>query len=166
MIVIKIGKLKFHGILSKFTTPSIGYTNGSIKYKYFIEFHGTWSASIRWHKQFHGIPWNLMSANFTEMGNFMEFHGTLSAPTSLTLGVPWNSMEHVVYQFRRHEQFHGIPRNLWVSQFRWRKQFHGIPWNFECANFADTNSTMEFHGTSLVIKNGNFEVAWILLEFV
>ena len=31
MIVIKIGKLKFHGILSKFKTPSIDYTNGSIK---------------------------------------------------------------------------------------------------------------------------------------
>ena len=89
----------------------------------------------------------------------------LSAPTSLTRGAPWNSMEHGVYQFRWLEQFRGIPRNLGMPQFRWHEQFHGIPWNLECAKFADTNSTMEFHETSPVIKNGNFEVAYILLEF-
>ena len=59
----------------------------------------------------------------------MEFHGTLGAPISLTRAVPWNSME------------------LRMRQFRWQEQFHGIPWNLECANFADTSSSMEFHGT-------------------
>ena len=38
------------------------------------------------------------------------------------------------------KKFHGIPWN-------WHQQIHGIPWNLECANFADTNSSMEFHGT-------------------
>ena len=38
------------------------------------------------------------------------------------------------------KRFHGIPWN-------WHQQFHGIPWNLECANFADTSSSMEFHGT-------------------
>ena len=36
---------------------------------------------------------------------------------------------------------------LVVCQFRWQEQFHGIPWNFECTNFDDTSSSMEFHGT-------------------
>ena len=127
------------------------------------EFHGTWNKPIsmtrtvpwnsmelgvnqfRWHKQFHGIPWNFGCANFEdssssmefhgipwnlECANFadtrssMEFHGTSSAPISMTRAVPWNSME------------------LWVRQFRWLEQFHGIPWNLECANFADTRSSM------------------------
>ena len=130
-----------------------------------MEFHGTWSAPIsltrevpwnsmelvvrqlRWQEQFHGIPWNQECANFDdssssmefhgtkECANFadtrssMEFHGTSSAPTSMTRAVPWNSMEPG------------------VRQFRWLEQFHGIPWNLECANFADTRSSMEFHGT-------------------
>ena len=36
---------------------------------------------------------------------------------------------------------------LEVHQFRCHKQFHGITWNLEYANFADTSSSMEFHGT-------------------
>ena len=60
----------------------------------------------------------------------MEFHGiTTSAPISLTRAVPWNSMELGVRQFRLHEQF------------------HGIQWNLKCAYFADTISSIEFHGT-------------------
>ena len=153
-----------------------------------MEFHGTWSVPIaltreiprnsmelrmrqfRWHEQFHGIPWNLECANFADTRSSMEFHGTNSAPISMTRavpwnsmelwvrqfrwleqfhGIPWNSMELGVRQFRWHEKFHGIPWNsieLVVRQFRWLEQFHGIPWNFECANFADTRSSMEFHG--------------------
>ena len=137
-----------------------------------IRFHGIpWN----WHQQFHVIPWNFeCSSSITRavpwnsiefhgtwsapisltravLRNCMEFHGTWSAPISLTRAVPWNSME-----------FHGtgntpisltraVPWNsmeLRVRQFHWHEQFHGIPWNFECANFDDTNSSMEFPGTS------------------
>ena len=48
---------------------------------------------------------------FHDTSSSMEFHGTSSAPISMTRAVPWNSME------------------LGVRQFRWQKQFHGIPWN-------------------------------------
>ena len=126
---------------------------------------------FRWHEQFHGIPWNLECANFAdrsssmefhgnpwnlEYANFndinssMEFHGTRDAPISLTREVPWNSMDLKVCQFRWHEKFHGFLWNsmeLAVRQFRWQQQFHGIPWNFGCANFDDSSSSMEFHGT-------------------
>ena len=154
-----------------------------------MEFHGTRTAPIsmtwavpwnsmelgvrqfRWHKQFHGIQLNLEYLNFNDTSSSIEFHGTRSAPISLTQAVPWNSMElrmrqfgwHEqlygipwnfmelrVRQFRWHEQFHGIPWNsmeLEVRQFRWHEKFHGIPWNFGCANFADTSSSMEFHAT-------------------
>ena len=72
----------------------------------------------------------------------MEFHGTWSAPILMTWAVPRNSMD------------------LRLSQFRWHEQFHGISWNFDsavpwnsmglgCANFDDTSSSMEFHGTSI-----------------
>ena len=135
-----------------------------------LEFHGTLGAPIsltrtipwnsmelrvrqfRWHEQFHGIPWKLESTNFADTSSSMEFHGTRSAPISMTWAVPWNSME-----------FHGtlgapisltraIPWNsmeLTVRQFRWHEQFHGILWNLKCANFADTSSSMEFHGISM-----------------
>ena len=76
----------------------------------------------------------------------MEFHGTWSAPISLTRIVPWNSMELVVRQFRWQEQFHGIPSNFGCANFddsSSSMEFHGIPWNLECANFADTRN---FHG--------------------
>ena len=93
------------------------------------------SRGIPWngHQQFHGIPWNF------------------ECTSSMTRAVPWNSMELGVRQFRWHEQFHGIPWNsmeLRVHQFHWHEQFHGIPWNWVCANFANTSSSMEFHGTS------------------
>ena len=95
-----------------------------------IRFHGIpWN----WHQQFHGIPWNfecISSMTRAVPWNSMEFHGTGNAPNSLTRAVPWNSME------------------LRVRQFHWHEQFHGIPWNLECANFVDTSSSMEFHGTS------------------
>ena len=69
---------------------------------------------------------------FHDTSSSMEFHGTSSAPISMTRAVPWNSME-----------FHGtwsapisltkaVPRNsmeLGISQFQWHEQFHGIPWN-------------------------------------
>ena len=77
----------------------------------------------------------------------MEFHGTWSVPISLTGAVPWNSME------------------LGMRQFRWHEQFHGIPWNWECANFDDTSSSMEFHGTRSVPISMTRAVPWNSMEF-
>ena len=34
------------------------------------------------------------------------------------------------------------------------------PWNLECANFDDTSSTMEFHGTARVSEIGALQVPW------
>ena len=141
----------------------------------FMEFHGIWTAPIsltravlRNSMEFHGITWKLGCTNFADTSNSMEFHGTWSVLIPMARAVPWNSMELVERQFRWHEQFHGIPRNsmqLGLCQFRWHEQFHGIPWNLDCGHFDDTFSSMEFHGTSLVIKYIKFEVAWILVEF-
>ena len=118
----------------------------------------------------------------------MEFHGTLGAPISMTRAVPWNSMELGVRQFRWHEKFHGIPWNsmelrmrqfrwqekfhgipwnsmeLVVRQFRWQEQFHGIPWNFGCANFDDSSSSMEFHGTRNAPISMTRAVPWNSME--
>ena len=103
------------------------------QFRWHQQFHGIpckfGVRQFRWHEQFHGIPWNLEGTNFDDMSSSMEFHGTSSAPILLIRAVPWNSMEHG------------------VRQFRWHEQFHGIPWNLGCANFADTSSSMEFHGT-------------------
>ena len=66
---------------------------------------------VPWHQQFHGIPWNFECTNFDDTSSSMEFHGTWSAPISLTEAVPWNSMELIISQFQWHEQFHGIPWN-------------------------------------------------------
>ena len=144
---------------------------------------------FRWHERFHGIPWNKECANFADTSSSMEFHGTWSVPISLTREVPWNSIDLVLRQFRWHEQFHGIPWNsmelgvrqfrwhkqlhgipwnsmkLWVRQFRWHEQFHGIPWNFGCANFVDTNSSTEFHGTWSAPITLTWEVPWNSMEF-
>ena len=118
-----------------------------------MEFHGTCGEWIRWHEQLHGIPWNsielevpqicwheqfrgirgyLKCANFADKSSSMEFHGTSSAPISMTRAVPWNSVELGIRQFRWYEQFHGVPWNsmeLGVRQIRWHWKFHGIPWN-------------------------------------
>ena len=97
IIIIIIWKLNFHGILSKFKTASIDYTNGTIRWKKY-----SWNSKelgvlqFRWHnncKQFHGIPWNLACANFTDTRSSMELHGTWNAPIAMTQAVPWNSME-------------------------------------------------------------------------
>ena len=142
---------QFHGIPWNFGCANFADMSSS------MEFHGIpWNlecanfANTSSSMEFHGIPWNLECANFADTSSFMEFHGTRSAPISLTRAVPWNSMELRVRQFRWHQQFHGIPWNsmeLEVRQFRWHEKFPGIPWNLECANFADTSSSMEFHGT-------------------
>ena len=123
---------------------------------------------FRWHEKFHGIPWNLECANFAdtsssvefhgiqwnlECANFadtrsaMEFHGTSSAPISMTRAVPWHSME------------------LGVRQFRWHEKFHGVPWNLECANFDDSSSSMEFHGTWSAPISLTLQVPWNSMEF-
>ena len=101
--------------------------------------------------EFHGIPWNLECANFADTSSSMEFHGTWSAPISLTWEVTWNSME------------------LWVRQFRWHELFHGIPWNLECANFDDMSSSMEFHGIPWNFCWSSMEfhgIPWNLINFI
>ena len=123
---------------------------------------------FRWQEQFHGIPWNFGCANFDDSSSSKEFHGTCSAPISLTRQVPWNSMELAVRQFHWNEQFHGIPWNsmeLGVRKFLGHEQFHGIPWNLECANFADTSSSMEFHGTRSAPISMTRAVPWNSMEF-
>ena len=117
--------------------------------------------------EFHGIPWNLKCANFVDTNNSMEFWGISGAPISMTRAVPWNSMELGVRQFRWHEQFHGIPWNsmeLEVRQFRWHEQFHGILRNFWCANFDDTNNSMEFWGISGAPISMTRAVPWNSME--
>ena len=69
-------------------------------------------------------------------------------------------------QFRWHEKFHGIRWNsmeLGVCQFRWQE--HGIPWNFGCANFDDSSSSMEFHGTLNAPISLTRAVPWNSMEF-
>ena len=114
---------------------------------------GTWSAPVSLTR---AVPWNSM-----------EIHGTWSEPISLTRAIPWNSMELGVCQFRWHEQFHGITcksMELGVCQFRWHEQLHSIPWNLECANFADTGSSIEFHGTWGVPISMTRAVPWNSME--
>ena len=96
--------------------------------------------------EFHGIPWNLECANFADTRSSREFHWSCGAPIPLTRAVPWNSME-----FR-------------MRQFRWHEQFHGIPWNLKCANFADTRSSMEFHGTWSASISLTRAVPWNSME--
>ena len=43
-------------------------------------------------------------------------------------------------------------------------EFHGIPWNFGCANFADTSSSMEFHGIWNAPISLTWEVPWNSME--
>ena len=54
---------------------------------------------------------------------------------------------------------------LRVRQFRWQEQFHGIPWNLECANFADTRSSMEFLRTWSAPISLTRVVPWNSVEF-
>ena len=68
--------------------------------------------------EFDGIPWNFKCANFNDLSSSMEFHGTRSAPISLTQAVPWNSMELLIFPQK-------VPWNS-VELFL---KFHGIPWN-------------------------------------
>ena len=154
--------MEFHGTLGApiSLTRAVPWNSMQLKVRQFRwheQFHGIpWnlkcanfddmSSSMEFHEQFHGIPWNLECANFADKSSSMEFHGTWSAPISLTWEVPWNSME------------------LWVRQFRWHEQFHGIPWNLKCVNFADTSSSMEFHGTWSAPISLKWEVPWNSME--
>ena len=153
--------MEFHGTRSKPISLTQAVPRNSVE---------LWVRQFRWLEQFHGIPWNLECANFADTSSSMEFRGTSSAPISMTIAVPWNSMELWVRQFRWLEQFHGIPwfsMELGVRQFRWHEnpmEFHGIPWNLECANFADTRSSMEFHGTSSAPISMTRAVPWNSME--
>ena len=127
---------------------------GVRQFRWHEKFHGIpWNSmelgvrQFRWHEKFHGIPWNLECANFSDTRSSMEFHGTWSAPISLTGAVPWNSME------------------LEIRQFQWHDKFHGIPWNYECTNFADTSSSMELHWTWTVPISLTGVVPWNSMEF-
>ena len=133
-----------------------------------IEFNGNSSAPIsmtravpwnsmelrgrqfRWHEQFHGIAWNEECANFNDTSSSMVFQGTRSAPILKTRAVLWNSLEFDGTWSAPISLTRAVPWNsleLGVRQFRWHQQFHGIPRNLGCANFADTSSSMEFHGS-------------------
>ena len=116
---------KFHGIPWNLKWANFDDTSSS------MEFHGIRSAPIsmtravpwnsmklavcqfRWHGQFHGIPWNLECANFATTSSSMEFHGIPWNKESINFADISSSMEFLgLRQFRRHEQFHGIP---WIS---------------------------------------------------
>ena len=133
-----------------------------------MEFHGTRIAPIsltravpwnsidlvlrqfRWHKQFHGIPWNCSCQRNWRNTRSMEFHGIHGTACVSEIGATqdqWNSME------------------LRVRQFRWHEQFHGIPWNLKCANFAEMRSSMEFHGTLGAPLSLTWAVPWNSMEF-
>ena len=93
----------------------------------------------------------------------MEFHGTWSAPISITKAVLKNFMELAVCQFRWHEQFYGIPWNLGCTNFAHTSsssEFKGIPWNLDWANFDDMTSSMEFHGIWSVPISLEFHGTW------
>ena len=159
---------QFHGF------PWNSMELGVRQFRWHEKFHGIpwnsmelWVRQFRWQEQFHGIPWNLECANFADTSSSMEFHRTKSAPISLTRAVPWNSIELEVCQFRRHEKFHWISWNsidLVLRQFCWHEQFHGIPWNLEYANFNDTSSSMEFHGTRSAPISLTQAVPWNCME--
>ena len=104
----------------------------------------------------------------TDTSSSMEFHGTRSAPISMTRVVPWNSMELQVHQFRWHEQFHGIPWNsleLGVRQFRWHEQFHGIPWNSMELEVRRFRWQEQFHGIPLnSTERGVRQFPWNSME--
>ena len=125
------------------------------------------------------VPWNSMEFHGTSSApisltsavprNSMEFHGTWSAPISMTRAVPWNSMEFrgiwsAPISMTRAVPWHSM--ELGVCQFRWQHQFHGIPWNFKCAKFADTSSSMEFHGTRSAQIAMTRTVLWMEFDWI
>ena len=62
----------------------------------------------------------------------MQFHGTWSVPISMTIAVPWNSMELECANIE------DTIRSM---------EFHGISSNLEWANFDDMSCSVEFYGT-------------------
>ena len=101
--------------------------------------------------KFHGIPWNCSSHRNWRTPSSMEFHGTALVIEIGALLVPWNSMELLVSAKLAHSKFHGIPWNC-SSHRNWR-----------------TQSSMEFHGTALVIEIGALlfhGIPWNSLELL
>ena len=117
---------------------------------------------FRWHEQFHGFQWNFKCDNFDNMSSSMEFHGTRSAPISLTRadGIPWNLKCANFADTTSSMEFHGH----WRRQFRWHEKFHGIPCNYECTNFTDTCSSVEFHGTWSAPISLTLAIPWNSME--
>ena len=108
-----------------------------------------------------------MAFHRTDACSSMEFHGTRSAPISLTRAVPWNSMDFHGIRSAPISLTRAVPWNSMefrVRRFRWHERFHGIPWNFECANFDDMSSSMEFHGTRSVPISMTQAVPWNSME--
>ena len=107
-----------------------------------------------------------MEFHGTDTSSSTEFHGTRSAPISLTR---WNSMELLLSAKLAHPKFHGIPWNC-SCQRNWRilssMEFHGIPWNFSCQRNWGTSSSMEFHGTARVSEIGALLVPWNCIELL
>ena len=68
--------------------------------------------------EFHGTWTAPVSLTRAVPWNSMEFHGTWSAPISLTRAVPWNSMELGVRHFRWHEHFH-VVHGTWSAPISW-----------------------------------------------
>ena len=55
-------------------------------------------------------------------------------------------------------EFYAMTSNLEFSNHDY-EQFHGIPGNLECANFADTSSSMELHGIPWNLESAYFNGA-------
>ena len=64
-------------------------------------------------------------------------------------------------------EFHGIPGNLDCANFADTSSsmdFHGIQWNLKCANFAETRISMELHGNSSAPISLTRAVPWNSME--
>ena len=71
-------------------------------------------------------------------------------------------MELLVSAKLAHSKFHGIPWNFHGTGHRnWRTP---IPWNCSSHRNWRTQSSMEFHGTALVIEIGALLVPWNSME--
>ena len=168
--------MEFHGTSKNVPWNSMEF-HGTFwgKIKSSMEFHGIpWNSGV-W-KKFHGIPWNFGSGQ-----NSMEFHGipwNHRCCSNVVQKVPWNFGESSMELFDQKVSM-SIEKRFWmifcyvmsnslelgVRQFRWNQKFHGIPWNLECANFADTSSFMEFHGTMSAPISMTRAVPWNSMEF-
>ena len=158
----------------------------------YMEFHGTWNASIsltrafpwnsvgfgvrqfNWHEHFHGIPWRLECANFADMSSSIEFHG-ISGKSGCAIFddmsssmefPPWSALISLTRAVPWNCMFHGF-HGTWsvaTSMTSSSMQFPGFPWNLRGTNFVDTSSAMEFHGTWIGPISMTRAVLWNSME--